>query len=365
MARIMITAADTGFFTESGIGSALAPNVFLTTRLNAKGTAISFDGESFASLESLRYSTQLISIEAELAGIASPQLGAHTGITVNAVSFMRLDGDKMATIGTMELPEAITLSATYLSYGVDDTPSWQFDLGLALEDALNTQSFKFIGGEGDDVFNPHLDMLPYYGNGILLGHGGNDTLTGTAGSDFIGGGEGDDLIFDNYGSNRLRGGAGSDTITVGDGSNGSTLKGGSGADTLISGAGSDILIGGSGFDTLQGGRGNDVLNGNRGRDVLQGGEGDDTLNGGRGHDILTGGAGADMFVFDVVEKGRDVITDFEDGQDLIQISGLGFDDLAMTQTGEDVLISSDHMSGQITVEGLSLAALDASDFLFS
>lgn len=364
MARITITAADTGFYTESAIGTGLAPNVFLTTGLNAKGTAISFGGTSFSSLESLRYTSQLITIDATLAAVATPRLGEHTSITVNAVSFLRLDGDDMASIGSMALPEALTLTATYLSYGTDDTPSWQFDLGLALEDALNTQGFKFIGGAGDDIFNPHLDMLPYYGNGIILGHGGNDTLTGTAGSDFIGGGTGDDVIYDNYGSNRLRGGAGNDTITVGDGSNGSTLHGGAGADTLISGAGSDTLIGGSGFDTLIGGRGQDTLSGNRGRDVLQGGEGDDRLDGGRGQDTLTGGAGADVFIFDAIEKGRDVITDFEDGQDLIQISGLGYEDLSFAETESGVCITSAHMSGQITLEGLSLAALDASDFLF-
>lgn len=364
MARITITAADTGFFTSSAIGGALAPNVFLTTRVNAAGTAISFDGSTFISEESLRYSTQMISINAQLAAVANPKLGETTSVTVTSVSFLRLEGDTMVEYGTLNLPEAITLSATYLSYGVDDTPSWQFDLGTALEDALNGQSFKFVGGEGDDIFDPHLDMLPFHGRGAIFGGEGNDTLTGTAGSDFITGGVGDDVITDNYGANDLRGGKGNDTITVGNGSNGSTLKGGAGNDTLISGAGNDTLKGGSGFDILIGGRGNDTLSGNRGRDTLNGGEGNDILDGGRGSDTLTGGAGEDVFVFRSADRGRDTITDFEDGIDLIQFTGLAYSDLTFSTNGDDVVITSDLMPGRITLADFDISNLDVSDFLF-
>ena len=364
MARITITASDIGFFTNSAIGTPLAPNVFLNTFTNADGTGISFDGNSFVSLESLRYTTQAISIDAHLASISSPRIGQSTSITVSAVSFLRLEGNTMVEYGTLNLPEPITLAATYLSYGVNDTPSWQFDLGLALENALNGQSFKFIGGDGDDIFDPHFAMLPYYGHGTIIGGEGNDSLTGTAGSDYISGGKGNDVIIDNYGSNHLRGGSGNDIITVGSGSNGSTLKGGSGNDTLTSGAGSDKLYGGSGHDTLLGGRGNDALYGNRGRDTLNGGEGTDTIDGGFGSDTLTGGLGADVFVFRADEKGRDTITDFEDGIDQIQIEGLAFEDLIFTSRGDDPLVSSELMAGKIVLEGLNIADIDASDFLF-
>jgi len=364
MTRITITAEDTGFFTNSAIGTPLAPNVFLTTRTNGDGTAISFDGSEAVSLESLRYSSQSIGITADIAAVTAPRLGEHTLVSVSEISFMRLEGDAMVEYGTMALPEPITLTATYLSYGVDDTPSWQFDLGLALETALNAQSFKFVGGEGDDIFNPHLDMLPYYGRGSIFGGGGNDTLTGTAGSDFIGGGEGNDVLTDNYGSNELRGGMGDDTLTVGHGSAGSTLKGGAGDDMLTSGAGSDFLYGGSGYDTLVGGRGDDALYGNRGRDVLNGGEGDDLIDGGRSHDTLTGGLGSDIFVFRALDKGHDIITDFEDGSDLIQISGLGFGELDFTAVEDGVMITSEAMTGEILLEGVDAAMLDTSDFLF-
>jgi len=364
MPRIMITAADTGFFTHSAIGTPLATNVFLSTGLNFKGTAISFDGSTFESVESLRYTSQSISITAQLEAVVGPRLGETTTVTVSEISFLRLEGDTMAEYGHMTLPEPITLTATYLSYGVEDTPSWQFDLGLALEEALNAQSFKFVGGEGDDIFNAHLEMLPFYGRGTLLGGGGHDTLTGTAGSDFIGGGDGDDVLIDNYGANEMRGGMGDDTITVGDGSAGSTLRGGAGDDRLTSGAGNDALYGGSGYDTLMGGRGNDALYGNRGRDVLNGGEGHDMINGGMGHDRLTGGLGSDVFVFNALERGQDVITDFENGLDMIEITGLSFAALDFTKVGGGVLMSSAAMTGDILLEGIEIAALDASDFLF-
>ncbi len=364
MARIKITAADTGFFTNSAIGTPLATNVFLTTGINYKGTVISFDGTGFETLESLRYTTQSIHVTAQLAAVTDPQLGEQTTVTVSEISFMRLEGGVMVEYGSMALPKPLTLTATYLSYGANDTPSWQFDLGLALKDALNEHSFKFVGGEGNDIFNPHFEMLPFYGRGAYFGEGGNDTITGTAGSDFIGGGDGDDVLTDNYGANELRGGMGNDVLTVGNGSAGSILKGGAGNDIVTSGAGNDTLFGGSGYDTLVGGRGNDALYGNLGRDVLNGGEGDDLIVGGRSSDTLTGGLGSDVFVFHTADRGHDVITDFEDGQDLIEIKGLSFDALVFTSGDAGVTISSGEMVGQILLAGIDAAALDASDFLF-
>jgi len=68
-----------------------------------------------------------------------------------------------------------------------------------------------------------------------------------------------------------------------------------------------------------------ILHGTKGADVLKGGSGNDLLYGHEGKDVLTGGAGADKFVFtkvadSVVGKYRDVITDFQQGQDKIDLS---------------------------------------------
>jgi D-alanyl-D-alanine carboxypeptidase len=92
--------------------------------------------------------------------------------------------------------------------------------------------------------------------------------------------------------------------------------------------GNDKIRGGNGNDKLLGGDGNDKLSGRDGADVLDGGNGRDVLTGGNGQDFLTGGAGRDVFDFNSVwetgpaSSSRDVITDFEQGQDVIDLAGI-------------------------------------------
>jgi len=63
-----------------------------------------------------------------------------------------------------------------------------------------------------------------------------------------------------------------------------------------------------------------IIRGGFGFDNLSGGAGDDVISGGAGPDVLTGGAGKDRFVFGVVDKDKDVITDFDSANDIIDIS---------------------------------------------
>lgn len=109
---------------------------------------------------------------------------------------------------------------------------------------------------------------------------------------------------------------------------GVTIRGTSGADTLFADdggstiygfAGRDLLIGGRTADKLFGGAGRDYLFGNGGHDSIYGGDGRDVLDGGRGNDKLLGGAGIDSFVFETGD-GRDVIADFQNNIDTIEIS---------------------------------------------
>jgi Ca2+-binding RTX toxin-like protein len=65
--------------------------------------------------------------------------------------------------------------------------------------------------------------------------------------------------------------------------------------------------------------GQNFLFGYQGKDQLFGLGGDDFLNGGQGKDQLTGGEGADTFVF-TKGSGKDTITDFEVGVDIIQVA---------------------------------------------
>ena len=222
----------------------------------------------------------------------------------------------------------------------------------------------------------------------IYGTAGADTLLGDAGSDIIRGNEGDDLlygdglagpfpaIFPEPGSgipidaNTLIGGAGNDT-----------LYSGYGADLADGGIGDDLVVGygvladdnpirsaqardGDGADTLSGGAGNDTLLGGGGADVLRGGTGDDLLVGGTGADVLTGGGGADIFRFGamdtrarmpVFDTQGDVVTDFRQGQDKLDLTlfldGFGDTPPDAVFLGTDAFIDGTSFQVRATVTG--------------
>lgn len=197
-----------------------------------------------------------------------------------------------------------------------------------------------------------------------------DTLAGTAESDLILGLGGGDRLTGTGGGNVLLGGAGDDTI-FGDApglpprlplDEGSLIVAGRGDDSVAAGLGADIVLGGGGNDTLhgglfssltgfieggasanwqfdqgdllRGGAGDDLLDGAGGEDTLLGGAGSDTLVGSADADQLWGGPGQDVFLFarslgiyggpdsGLGPGARDVIQDFRQGEDLIDLSRL-------------------------------------------
>ena len=119
--------------------------------------------------------------------------------------------------------------------------------------------------------------------------------------------------------------------------------------------------------TLYGSEGDDILKGGAGADTLEGNSGDDMLEGGAGADTMDGGIGVDTFVF-ASGHGTDTITDFRNGQDLVDISAFGLsdlDDLALASVADGVAIDlAAHGGGTILLEGFDIANLDATDFLF-
>ena len=85
-------------------------------------------------------------------------------------------------------------------------------------------------------------------------------------------------------------------------------------------------------------------------------------------DTITGGAGADNFVFDS-NHGNDVITDFTDGEDLIDLGAFstisGFSDLTLTSDENGVTIDlTAHDGGTVLLWGVDIDDLDAEDFVF-
>lgn len=233
------------------------------------------------------------------------------------------------------------------------------------------------GGSGGDTLSG--------GNGSdwLAGDAGNDSLSGGSDADWLYGGTGADVLDGGTGSDVLHGARGQDSLDGGAGDDilrgkreHDVLEGGDGADTLIGGAGRDAMDGGSGNDVLsgkkqadllRGGSGNDSLSGGNGKDLLAGGSGDDWLDGGAGRDTLSGEGGADTFVF-TGSHGRDQISDFTPGEDLIDLSALdpgaadSFAGLTLLGSGSDVAVQTG--AGRILLLGLSLQDIGENDFIF-
>jgi Ca2+-binding RTX toxin-like protein len=182
----------------------------------------------------------------------------------------------------------------------------------------------------------------------------------------------------------VRAGSGDDTITGDDNAN--RLVGWGGADILSGGAGNDELYGyldqnmqdqqgvSDGIDALYGGAGDDNLYGGAGDDLLDGGTGRDILSGeGASGSYDNGGAnGADTFVIRTGDGGAslelaDVITDFEDGDDIIGMSGLNYSDLTIEQgtgsySSHVVVKKTDSGEFLTIIQNVSLSVVDDDDF---
>ena len=161
-----------------------------------------------------------------------------------------------------------------------------------------------------------VDVFGGAGNDTIYGGQGTEMLSGEDGNDTIFAGRGDQIVFGGTGSDIIHGAAGWQTLDGGDG--GDTIYGGLGTQFLMGDAGSDLIVGGSGSQTLWGGAGSDTLWAGSGTQMLDGNAGNDVLHAGGGNDTLTGGAGRDIFAFGRASNGRNVITDFRVGQDMIE-----------------------------------------------
>ncbi|MEG4108106.1 type I secretion C-terminal target domain-containing protein [Microcoleus sp. S13_C5] len=224
--------------------------------------------------------------------------------------------------------------------------------------ALN--NFIGLANTGSDRFGVSDQKLG------LFGWDGDDTLEGGSGNDLLHGGTGNDL---------MRGGAGDDTYTAdsfGDivieqpdngidtvltitsytlPDNVENLTVSSLVDEAIDGTGNalnNVITGNDGDNKLDGVDGNDTIYSEWGNDIVSGGNGNDVLFGtatmselqsGKDADTLTGGAGDDRFVYtsfnfaDNISKNTgDIITDFANGNDVLDLRDLLTDVYANVQS---------------------------------
>ena len=311
--------------------------------------------------------------------------------------------------------------------GIENLAGSDFDdvlIGDAGNNRLvgNEGADKLYGGAGNDIFDTGggydfvdggagVDTVTYDNSwglvvvNLATGKGSgaeaaNDTYVNV---EYVVGSLFDDVMTGDANVNRLNGLDGNDTLDGGAGND--ILLGGLGADKLIGGVGDqdaasyqdatlavivNLALGGtggeaagdtySGIEYVYGSAFNDQitgdgainrLTGGAGQDILDGAAGNDYILGDAGNDTLIGGLGADVFVF---EKGfgNDTISDFWTGvgrTDRVWFTGLGFDDFADVQanaldTAGGVVITLAG-EGTLTFTGITLAQLNADDFIFS
>ncbi|NQY75121.1 MAG: M10 family metallopeptidase C-terminal domain-containing protein [Candidatus Margulisbacteria bacterium] len=148
------------------------------------------------------------------------------------------------------------------------------------------------------------------------------------------------------------------------------IRGGEGNDVIWGNDGNDMLYGDSGDDNVQGGKGHDNLFGGSGRDTLKGYTGNDRLDGGTQSDHLFGGEGEDVFVFtrleDSTQNEMDVIEDFTQGEDSLDISQLNFesmDDFQFSFNGTHTIVNS--VNEDFAFALLGEHELASNDFVFA
>jgi Ca2+-binding RTX toxin-like protein len=227
----------------------------------------------------------------------------------------------------------------------------EYALPANVERMKNMVPYAFIGW-GNELNN---ELSGNIDQDWLYGYGGHDTLSGGGGDDFLYGGDGHDTLSGGTGADTMEGGDGYDVYLVDNAGDIVTELPGEGIDMVyvslsaytlpdevenlyfngqgaFAGTGNgldNVINGSSGADILDGGGGNDELRGGSGADILLGGDGNDLLVGGSGADVLVGGAGADIFLFSGyvtgLGVGADRITDFTQGEDLIDLSPIDAD----------------------------------------
>ena len=193
--------------------------------------------------------------------------------------------------------------------------------------------------------------------------GGNDRITvgGKTGLPAVG--DALTLVFFSSGYDPSGTARGGHDVMVSTDPLGSTMSGDA---RIIAGAGrggNDTLLGGDGGDTLRGDAEQMLDTSIAGNDVLAGGRGNDLLWGDADEFLGTGSRGADRFVF-AAESGSDTIGDFARGQDKLDVSALGFDDISdmVVLAGTDTTVQFS-AGNQVTL--LGVGSVDASDFIFA
>jgi len=233
------------------------------------------------------------------------------------------------------------------------------------------------------------------GDDVLSGGAGSDDLIGGAGDDLLLGGRGDDYYFYDSGQDVIRDNEGVDTVMFRNGITFSDVASGltrSGDDLVLRVKGSNentLTVEGffaSGHNMVEifqfetggmfnaqqiygafglplpdlgapaaaisyGTAGSDTLNGTDSDEIIEGMSGDDTVSGGKGNDVLIGGRGHDRYLFRAGD-GLDVIDNTHGGDDVIELQGISFSDVAsgLQKSGNNLVLNIGSSGDKLTVK---------------
>jgi Ca2+-binding RTX toxin-like protein len=262
------------------------------------------------------------------------------------------------------------------NYQIDDT-------GIAIVEAEN-EGTDVVFSQVTFTLGDNLEILALIGGKKISGFGNDlrNTIEGNSRGNRIEGGGDDDDLFGAGGADRLFGGDDDDDLEGGKAAD--RLDGGEGSDTASYGrseAGVDVDL------SIGEGKGGDAkgdtlvavenLHGSRFDDRLTGDAGANTLFGFAGTDILTGGDGDDTFQLrNLGATWR--VTDFVDGEDLIDVQSLGFDDFSdiaglISEQGGNTRITIDRQdagtseverNAVMVLKDIDASVLDGDDFIF-
>jgi Ca2+-binding RTX toxin-like protein len=277
------------------------------------------------------------------------QISSSGGIAIRSVGFQN-----DTVINSGQIIGVISLS------GGDDKVTNFAIVGGAMKSGTITGTIDL--GVGNDKFfggNNAETVTDNDGADIVNLNGGNDTYLATGGiaadgNDIVRGGAGIDTYDASAATHDVR--INLDTVAhdlngfllvaantaIGPAISGFAKDSIFGFENASGGGGNDVIYGTAGANVLSGGAGgvNNLL-GFGGNDTLIGGSGTDALFGGAGKDQLTGGAGQDSFVYTalsnsgITASARDLIADFEQGIDHIDLSFIDANKMNAAGTNDD------------------------------
>ncbi|WP_424402362.1 Ig-like domain-containing protein [Pasteurella sp. PK-2025] len=218
-----------------------------------------------------------------------------------------------------------------------------------------TQIENLIGSDHDD---------------ILTGNHADNNIYGGAGDDVIKGGKGNDYLDGGAGNDQLQGELGDDTYVVDSTADKVIELENQGNDSILSHVDytlpvnvENLTLIGITAKNATGNEGDNTLTANNIGNHLDGAAGNDRLVGGLGEDTLTGGAGQDTFVFNTQLNGNiDTITDFNVGEDIIELSRNVFTALSKGMDNLADYIKYDAESGELSYDSDGHGITDAIHF---